>query len=88
MAIDPVYFLALVILGGVATTKREFLPHAAGVVLILLVLNTLRSSMFPMILRMTDGVLEEPKLRKVLKPDVYQNFELAEKNVISHNTAS
>jgi hypothetical protein len=47
MAIDPVYFLALVILGGVATTKREFLPHAAGVVLILLVLNTLRSSMFP-----------------------------------------
>ena len=47
MAIDPVYLLALVILGGVATTKREFLPHAAGVVLILLVLNTLRSSMFP-----------------------------------------
>jgi hypothetical protein len=47
MAIDPVYFLALVILGGVATTKREFLPHAAGVVLILLVLNALRSSTFP-----------------------------------------
>jgi len=39
-------------------------------------------------LRMTDGILEQPKLRKVLKPDVYQNFELAEKNVISHNTAS
>lgn len=47
MAIDLIYPVALVILGGVATTKREFLPHAAGVVLVLLVLNTLRSSMFP-----------------------------------------
>jgi len=47
MAIDPIYPLTLVILGGVATTKREFLPYAAGVVVILLLLNTLRSSMFP-----------------------------------------
>jgi hypothetical protein len=37
---------------------------------------------------MTDGNLEQPKRQKVLKPDIYQNFELAEKNVISHNTAS
>ena len=49
MAIDPVYLLALVILGGVVTTKREFLPHVAMAVLILLVLNMLGSSMPPLI---------------------------------------
>jgi hypothetical protein len=26
--------------------------------------------------------------RKVLIPDTYQNFELVEKDIISHNTAS
>jgi hypothetical protein len=47
MAIDPVYPLALVVLGGVAATNRAFLPHAVGVVLLLLLLNAFRSSMFP-----------------------------------------
>jgi hypothetical protein len=47
MAIEIVYPLALVVLGGVGATKREFFPHAAGLVLILLALNFLRSSLFP-----------------------------------------
>ena len=35
-----------------------------------------------------DLFAEKPKLRKILKTDAYQNFELAEKHVISHNTAT
>jgi hypothetical protein len=47
MTIFIVYPLALIILGGVAATKKEFLPHAAGVVLILLALNSLIGSAVP-----------------------------------------
>jgi hypothetical protein len=30
---------------------------------------------------------ETPGEKKVLKPDVFQNFELSEKTIISHNVA-
>jgi hypothetical protein len=30
---------------------------------------------------------ETPGVQKVLKPDVFQNFELSEKTIISHNVA-
>jgi hypothetical protein len=56
-----------------------------AIVIILFVLNSLRSSTSP--LADCFGLLLG-KLRKVLIPDVYQNFELVEKTVISHNTAS
>ena len=45
MAIDLVYPFALIILGGVAATKTEFLPYATGVVVLLLALNSMRSSL-------------------------------------------
>ena len=88
MAIDPVYPIALIILGGITATKTEYLPYAAGVVVLLLAANSLRSSLFLTIGIILMVVLEQPKVRKVLKPDIYQNFELAEKKIISHNTAS
>jgi hypothetical protein len=87
MTIDLIYPFALIILAGIAATKTEFLPYATGVVVLLLALNSMRSSL-QLIHEPTADGLEQLKLRKVLKPDVYQNFELAEKNVISHNTAS
>jgi hypothetical protein len=31
--------------------------------------------------------METAGVQKVLKPDVFQNFELSEKTVISHNVA-
>lgn len=52
MAINPVYPLALVILGGVAAMKMEFVPYAAGGVVLLLAVNSLRSSLHP--LRLSD----------------------------------
>ena len=36
-------------------------------------------------LALTLDVCAEPK--KVLKPDIFQNFELQEKTVVSHNVA-
>ena len=88
MEIDPAYPIALVILASLAATKAEFFPYAAGAVMLLLALNSMKNSLLPHLLkgiRLTS--LEQPKLRMVLKPDVYQNFELAEKAVISHISA-
>ena len=45
MAIDLAYPFALIILGGVAFTKTEFFPHALGLVVLLLALNSMRSSL-------------------------------------------
>ena len=45
MAIDLIYPFALIILVGVAATKTEFLPYATGVVVLLLALNSMRSSL-------------------------------------------
>ena len=92
MAIDLLYPLAFVVLAGVAATNLASLPYTAGLVIVLLVLNSFRTSMFSTLGRKGKGIdlffVEKPKLRKILKTDAYQNFELAEKNVISHNTAS
>ena len=87
MAIDLTYPLALLVLAGVAATNMASLPYATGLVVVLLAINSFRTSMLPA-LETIDVFLEKPKLRKVLKTDAYQNFELAKKNVISHNTAS
>jgi hypothetical protein len=87
MAIDLIYPLSLVILGAVAATNMASLPYAAGLVVLMLAFNSFNKSSLS---TMQIGVncLGQPKLRKVLIPDQYQNFELAEKTVISHNTAS
>jgi len=34
-----IYTLALAVIGGVAATKQEFLPHAVGVAVLLVVLS-------------------------------------------------
>jgi len=87
-----VYPLALLLVLGAAAAKREFIPHAAGVAAILVLFNafTKSSKSPPTIISymIINRLQESPKLRKVLKPDIYQNFELVEKTVISHNTAS
>jgi cytochrome-b5 reductase len=87
MAIDLTYPLALLVLAGVAATNMASLPYAAGLVVVLLAILSFRTSMLHPGKTLTP-VIETPKLRKVLKTDAYQNFELTEKNVISHNTAS
>lgn len=46
MTVDLVYPLAFVVLAGVAATNMASLPYAAGLVMVLLVMNTFRTSMF------------------------------------------
>jgi hypothetical protein len=46
MAIDLIYPLAFVVLAGVAATNMTSLPYAAGLVVVLLVLNSFRTSIF------------------------------------------
>jgi len=45
MAIDLVYPLSVLVLGGVAATNMAALPYAAGMVLLVLIYNAFRSSL-------------------------------------------
>jgi hypothetical protein len=59
------------------------LALAIALAVIYLALSSLKPSTCQLSMRLTCA-----EQRKVLIPDVYQNFELIEKDVISHNTAS
>ncbi len=47
MAIDLTYPLALLVLAGVAATNMASLPYATGLVVVLLAINSFRTSMLP-----------------------------------------
>lgn len=79
---NEIYIPAALIIVGVGITKAEWLPYAillaAG--LVYLKLYQYRKSAYP---NGADAVGP----RKVLKPDVLQEFELQSKTIVSHNTA-
>jgi hypothetical protein len=61
------------------------LPYVVGaVVFLFVILQILKTSGMG---SRHEGRGVDVDARKVLKPDVYQHFELVEKMVISHNTA-
>ncbi|KAI5781161.1 hypothetical protein EDC01DRAFT_245128 [Geopyxis carbonaria] len=66
------YIPAGLIVLGTAIIDRNYLPHAIGVALLLGAFKVFR------------GI---PEATKVLKPNEFQEFELSEKIVISHNVA-
>lgn len=57
---------------GTAIIDRTYVPHAIGVAIVLGIFKVLRAPGKP---------------KPVLKPDTFQEFELTEKTVISHNVA-
>lgn len=73
--------------------KKDWLPYAAVVALMLgswKVYNNRKSSSFDSgfpIVKMGADTLFTLGLRKCLKPDVYQEFNLKEKTILSHNVA-
>jgi len=67
---DAIYIPAGLIIFGTAIVKREWLPYAVALAVVL--------GSF----KFYNNV---PK--KALKPDVFQEFELKEKTIISHNVA-
>ncbi|KAL8740250.1 MAG: hypothetical protein Q9190_007029 [Brigantiaea leucoxantha] len=68
--INGVYIPSTLLIVGVALTKKEWLPYAAAVAILLGAWRVYSS-----------------RSRKVLNPDVYQEFPLKEKTVLSHNVA-
>jgi cytochrome-b5 reductase len=86
---DGVYIPAGLLVFGTFIVKKEWTPYAALVAVILSVwkFNSLRTCYF------NDTTLRFPMLtryiepKKVLKPDVFQEFELKEKTIVSHNVA-
>ncbi|KAI0969410.1 hypothetical protein F4678DRAFT_173687 [Xylaria arbuscula] len=68
--VDGIYIPAGLLVFGTFIVKREWVPYAAIVAILLSVWKFTSS---------------QPK--KVLKPDAFQDFELKEKTIISHNVA-
>jgi len=69
--INGVYIPSGLILFGCAIVKRDWLPYA---VVLTLMLGGLK-------------VYSDQGPKKILKPDAFQEFELTEKTIISHNVA-
>lgn len=91
--INGIYIPSALLIVGVAIVKKDWLPYAAVVALILgswKVYNNRKSSLFysglPIVKMEADAVFMLG-LKKCLKPDVYQQFNLKEKTILSHNVA-
>jgi cytochrome-b5 reductase len=90
--VDGIYIPVGLLVVGTAIVKREWTAYALllGVALgAIKYFNTRRTLLCPRPLHPqfppADDIPPVPK--KVLKPDVFQEFELKEKTIISHNVA-
>jgi cytochrome-b5 reductase len=88
--IDYVYVPATLLVVGTLVVKRDWVPYS------ILVAVALGAYNFYQFRESEDGIPIEGfapadggpvEIKKVLKPDVFQDFELKEKTVISHNVA-
>jgi cytochrome-b5 reductase len=86
--VNGIYIPAGLLVFGTFIVKREYTPYAVLLALVLGAIKfyNLRESRpeDPVSCKLADN-RAEPK--KVLKPDVFQEFELKEKTIISHNVA-
>jgi cytochrome-b5 reductase len=86
--IDGVYIPSGLLIVGCLIVKREWLPFSVAIALILGGWKVYNSRTFSDRLEFSRVQLKRPtEVRKVLKPDVFQDFELKEKTIISHNVA-
>ncbi|KAI1302557.1 hypothetical protein F5Y03DRAFT_205846 [Xylaria venustula] len=89
--VDGIYIPAGLLIFGTFIVKREWVPYAAIAAILLSVWKFTSSRMFSPTSRsspfrsVNHHCYVEPK--KVLKPDAFQDFELKEKTIISHNVA-
>lgn len=99
--VDGIYIPAGLIVLGTAIVKREWLPYAVVLAIALGAIKFLRTRKSDETFHQRQWVtwklyrcireaqahhtITEPK--KALKPDVFQEFELKEKTILSHNTA-
>lgn len=86
--IDGVYIPSGLLIVGCLIVKREWLPFSVAIALVLGGWKVYNSRTFSDRLEFSRVQLTHPtEVRKVLKPDVFQDFELKEKTIISHNVA-
>lgn len=85
--IDGVYIPSGLLVVGCLIVKREWAPYAVVLALLLggwkVYSNSKCSAHIPQISMLTTY----PGVKSVLKPAEFQNFELKEKTIISHNVA-
>lgn len=95
--INGIYIPTSLLLVGVAIVKIEWIPYAAVVALVLgawKVYNNRECFCAAQSMRLARTIRKAPltrfapaEVKKALKPDVFQEFPLKEKTVLSHNVA-
>lgn len=86
--VTGIYLPSAVLLIGTAALKSEWLPYALALTAILTGAVIFSSQgMFAHLTKPSQSLTFSGGGRKVLKPDQFQEFELGEKTVLSHNTA-
>lgn len=100
--VDGIYIPAGLLILGTAITKRDWLPYAVVLTLALGVLKFIRTrksiapptrshSVLVEMMRHSQLAHADPtppiEPKKALKPDIFQEYELKEKTILSHNTA-
>lgn len=82
------YIPAGLLILGTAIMDWNYIPHAIGLAIVLGAFKVFRGSELSPRLPAPGRVADTlPESAKVLKPDLFQEFELSEKTVISHNVA-
>lgn len=95
--VDGIYIPAGLLVFGTFICKKEWLPYAIALALALSVVKFLSSRKSHMAFlngrkntrRRTNQADKPPAAepKSSLKPDIFQEFELKEKTILSHNTA-
>jgi cytochrome-b5 reductase len=87
--INGVYIPVGLLIFGTYIVKKEWLPYAVAVAAVLAAFKLYGNRKIflfePEFRAETLKLLAEPK--KILKPNEFQEFELKEKTILSHNTA-
>jgi cytochrome-b5 reductase len=91
---DGIYIPAGLIVVGCLIAKRDWVPYAIALAAVLTGYKLWSMRKYPLSSRrlLSERYLELKLIpssgeRKVLKPTEFQNFELKEKTIISHNVA-
>jgi cytochrome-b5 reductase len=91
--VDGIYIPSGLLVVGTLIVKREWVPYAILLALVLGGYKVWSNSMIHHLFAATSTMPLKSRLtsqigvQSVLKPAVFQNFELKEKTIISHNVA-
>lgn len=87
--VDYVYMPGLLLVVGTAIVRKEWLPYSVAVAAAFGAYNiwSFRKSYAHQHRLVYTNIILALEIKRVLKPDTFQEFELQEKTIISHNVA-